>query len=193
MRTSRGVFLWSVLAVIGCSGPKPTPVELQAELLPARVALVLTPAAESLLVGTTGRISARAFGRLGNEMPWTTSRQIESSDSSVLSVAPDGALLARRVGFSRLRVSWIGRTSVSDSTTVGVGYRGVGTVRLIPVEGGCWVIATDPLTALEVLELPAAFRVDGLRVRIVARPRASGSFCMVGTGVTLDSVVTELP
>jgi hypothetical protein len=180
---------WLGLALAGChSATAPAP---PVESLPARVALVLTPGAESLFVGTSGRVSARAFDRLGNEMPWTASRRIESSDSSVLSVASDGALLARRVGFSRLRVSWVGRTSVSDSITVGVGYRGVGTVRLIPVEGGCWVIATDPLTALEVLELPAAFKVDGLRVRIVARPRATGSFCMVGIGASLDSIRAE--
>ena len=193
MRVWLDLPIWSALVVIGCSAPAPTPAERQGVSLPARVALVLSPSADSVRVGTSGRISARAFDAQGNEMPWTASRQIESSDSSVLSVAPDGALLARRVGFSRLRVSWIGTTWVSDSITVGVGYRGVGTVRFIPVEGGCWVIATDPLTALEVLELPAAFRVDGLRVRIVARPRASGSFCMVGTGVTLDSIVTEAP
>lgn len=192
MRTWRSVPIWSVLAVMGCSGPEPTPAELQGESLPARVALVLSPGAESLFVGTSGRISARAFDRQGNEMPWTAARQMESSDTGVLSVAADGALLARKVGFSRLRVSWIGTQWVSDSMTVGVGFRGVGTVRLTFIEGSCWVIVTDPLTALEV-EPPVAFRVDGLRVRIVARPRTTGSLCMVGTPVTLDSIRPETP
>jgi hypothetical protein len=35
--------------------------------------------------------------------------------------------------------------------------------------------------------------VDGLRVRIVARPTGGGDFCMVGTGVYLDSIAVDSP
>ena len=106
-------------------------------------------------------------------------------------VNPDGSVLARRVGFSRLRLTWAGNVYVQDSVLGAVGFRGVGTVRFIGVEGGCWVIRTELLAGLEAPLLPNAFKIDGLRVRIAARPAQIGSFCMVGTLVELDNIRVE--
>lgn len=162
-------------------------------LAPTRVTLNLTPDAAAFIVGTHGQVVGHAFDQAGHEIEWKGARRLVSSDSNVLQVSLDSIVVAGRVGFAQLLLSWLGPVAVSDSVSVAVGYHGSGTVRFIPVEGGCWVIETDPHTALYVPDLPSVYRVDGLRVRIVARPRGGGDFCMVGTGVDLDSVQVDTP
>lgn len=184
---------WSLLAGIACApvGAPPEPLEAP---VPAKVTITLTPAAETFVVGTYGQVSARIVDRAGVELEWSAPRRVEASDTSVLSVDANGVVLARRVGMSWLRVTWAGRVFVRDSVRVRVGIRGVGTVRFIAVEGGCWVIEADPRTAFEPTNLPTAFRAEGLRVRFAAGPsRFGGSFCMVGTLVDLDSIRIETP
>ena len=181
---------WVLLATLACS-PTATVTDQADGPVPAKVTLELAPAANSFVVGTSGHVTARALDRANREMVWRAPRRIESSDTSVLQVNPDGSVLARRVGFSRLRLTWAGNVYVQDSVLVAVGFRGVGTVRFVPVEGGCWVIRTELLAGLEAPLLPNAFKTDGLRVRIAARPAQFGSFCMVGTLVELDSIRVE--
>ena len=190
----------NVLAALGlailadCSPQESTPLGVPTVLAPVRVTLSLTPYATAFVVGTYGQMVGRAFDQAGREIAWTGARNLVSSDSSVLQVTPDNIVIARRVGFAQLRLSWLGPVAVSDSVTVAVGYRGNGTVRFVPFVGmNCWVVVTGPQSALYVPDLPSMFRVDGLRVRIVARPRGGGDFCMVGTGVDLDSVVVDTP
>ena len=56
-----------------------------------------------------------------------------------------------------------------------------GTVRFIPVEGGCWALRVNDAVQYEPLGLPAAFRVDGLEVRALLKLRDDlASICMVG-------------
>jgi heat shock protein HslJ len=62
----------------------------------------------------------------------------------------------------------------------------VGTVRQLPVEGGVWVIASDDGTHYNPLNLPEAFRVEGLAVEAEATLRDDvASIGMVGPLVTL--------
>ncbi|MHB1312919.1 MAG: hypothetical protein ACYC3L_12960 [Gemmatimonadaceae bacterium] len=182
----------SLLAGMACE-PRESPPEPVGPPVPAKVAITLTPAAESFVVGTSGQVSARIVDQAGAEMAWYAPRLIEATDSSVLGVDADGTVLARRVGASWLRVTWAGPVAVRDSVLVRVGVRGVGTVRFMPVEGGCWAIQTDPRTAYEPTNLPVTFRTDGLRVRFAAGPSRYGSFCMVGTLVDLDSIRVDAP
>ena len=187
MRAKTG---WALLATLACS-PTATVTDQTDGPIPAKVTLELAPAANSFVVGTSGQVTARALDRANREMVWRAPQRLESSDTSVLRVNQDGSVLARRVGFSRLRLTWAGNVYVQDSVLVAVGFRGVGTVRFNPVEGGCWVIRTELLAGLEAPLLPNAFKIDGLRVRIAARPAQFGSFCMVGTLVELDSIRVE--
>jgi hypothetical protein len=61
----------------------------------------------------------------------------------------------------------------------------VGTVRFIALEGGCWVIETAD-EVYEPIDLPEAFRTDGLGVSFEAVERTDmASICMVGTIVEL--------
>lgn len=184
----------SLLTLVDCSPQESTPVAVPTVLAPARVTLNLTPDAAAFIVGTHGQVVGHAFDQAGHEIEWKGARRLVSSDSNVLQVSLDSIVVARRVGFAQLQLSWLGPVAVSDSAPVAVGYRGSGTVRFIPFVGmDCWVIETDPHTALYVPDLPSVYRVDGLRVRIVARPRGGGDFCMVGTGVDLDSVQVDTP
>ncbi|MEJ2183717.1 MAG: hypothetical protein P8Y66_09345 [Nitrospirota bacterium] len=58
---------------------------------------------------------------------------------------------------------------------------GKGTVRFVDVEGGCWSIVDEEGRRYEPLNLPDAFRRDGLRVAFKARARSDvASACMVG-------------
>ena len=60
-------------------------------------------------------------------------------------------------------------------------FRVTGTVRFIPVEGGCWALRVSESLQYEPLGLPVAFRVDGLEVRALLTLRDDlGSICMVG-------------
>lgn len=57
----------------------------------------------------------------------------------------------------------------------------LGTVRFLPVEGGCWVIDARDNVRYEPIGLPEAFRVDGRAVIVTLRQRPDiGSYCMVG-------------
>ncbi|MEK6611852.1 MAG: hypothetical protein AABZ29_03600 [Gemmatimonadota bacterium] len=183
----------ALVAGIAC-GSADSSVEAKPEPVPARLAIALTPAAEAFEVGTIGQVDARIFNQAGEEMQWSAPRWIEASDSSVLRVNADGSILARRVGRSWLRVTWAGRVFVRDSVQVSVGVQGVGTVRFVAVEGGCWVIEANPLTAYLPTNLPSGLKTDRLRVRYAARPsKYDGDFCMVGTLVDLDSIRVDTP
>ncbi|MDH3455487.1 MAG: hypothetical protein OER90_01480 [Gemmatimonadota bacterium] len=60
-------------------------------------------------------------------------------------------------------------------------FRVIGTVRFIPVEGGCWALRVNDTVQYEPLGLPTAFRVHGLEVRALLKLRDDlGSYCMVG-------------
>ena len=65
----------------------------------------------------------------------------------------------------------------------------LGTVRLLPVEGGCWVIDASDGVRYEPIGLPDAFRQDGRSVSATLRQRPDlGSFCMVGRVVEVVSI-----
>lgn len=60
-------------------------------------------------------------------------------------------------------------------------FRVDGTVRFIPVEGGCWALRVNDAVQYEPLGLPVAFRIDGLEVRALLKLRDDlASICMVG-------------
>ena len=62
------------------------------------------------------------------------------------------------------------------------------TVRFVDIEGGCWTIVHDQ-RVYSPLDLPAEFRRDGLRVRVIFERRDDyGSICMVGPIVQLLSI-----
>ena len=183
---------WSSLVAMACAQPI-TPAEQAEEPVPAKVEIALTPVAETFVVGTYGLVSARVVDQAGAQMVWRAPRRIEASDASVLSVDTNGTVLARRVGVSWIRVTWAGRVLVRDSVKVPVGFRGVGTIRFLSFEGGCWVIETDPRTAYLPSNLPNTFKTDGLRVRFVARPSMHGNLCLVSPMVDLDSIRIESP
>jgi hypothetical protein len=163
------------------------------EPVPAKIEISFTPAAETFVVGMTGLVSARVRDQAGAEMVWRVPRRFEASDTSVLSVETNGTVLARRVGISWIRVTWAGQVLVRDSSKVPVGVRGVGTIRFLSFEGGCWVIETDPRTAYLPSNLPRAYKADGLRVRFVARPSEYGNLCLISPMVDLDSIRSEAP
>src|SRR5437879_4838451 len=71
--------------------------------------------------------------------------------------------------------------------------RGVdATVRFASaVEGGCWSIATTS-QVYQPVDLPAAFRIDGLAVHVVLRDAPGwASICMIGPLVHVDSIRTR--
>ena len=59
------------------------------------------------------------------------------------------------------------------------------------VEGGCWSITTTS-QVYQPVDLPAAFRVDGLAVHVVLRDAPGwASICMIGPLVHVDSIRTR--
>ena len=63
------------------------------------------------------------------------------------------------------------------------------TIRLLPLEGGCWVIEVAPDQRYEPVNLSPGFRTDGLKVRAVLRDAPNNaSTCMVGPLVFVDSI-----
>ena len=64
---------------------------------------------------------------------------------------------------------------------------GLGTVRFVEVEGGCWGIETAE-EFLEPTNLPAEFRVDGLRVIFEADGTDFASTCQIGPIVRLRDI-----
>lgn len=70
---------------------------------------------------------------------------------------------------------------------------GVGTVRFVDLEGGCWAIDLDGVGAadgerVQPANLEEEFRVDSLRVTIRARPVDAMSFCMLGRMVQVEAI-----
>jgi hypothetical protein len=82
-------------------------------------------------------------------------------------------------------VPLLGSCSSSDESTIAKD----GTIRFQDIEGGCWSIVAADSAVYEPLNLAGEFRVNGLRVSFVARPRAEmASICMVGQIVELISI-----
>jgi hypothetical protein len=185
----------AAIALLGLAcAPRESPPEPVIVRVPARIAMALTPGAESFVAGDTGRVTAQALDHAGLPMEWSAPRHIKASDSTVLSVTADGAVRALRLGRTWLTVTWAGAIPVRDSLRVTVAARSYGRMRFFSFEGGCWVIEVDARTAYSPTDLPVAYKVDGLRVRFTARPsRYDGDFCMVGTLVDLDSISVESP
>jgi hypothetical protein len=69
-----------------------------------------------------------------------------------------------------------------------------GTVHLLQISGGCWVIDTvDPETGvaerLEPIDLDPQYRVEGLEITFTAEPLPTyASICMAGRIVRLEGV-----
>lgn len=62
------------------------------------------------------------------------------------------------------------------------------TVRFSSLEGGCWSLATAN-AVYEPVNLPSAFRIDGLAVRVVLRDAPDRvSICMMAPLVYVDSI-----
>ena len=62
------------------------------------------------------------------------------------------------------------------------------TVRLLPVEGGCWVLSTAT-GRYQPVNLPDAYKSDGKAVRVVMRGATDMmSVCQVGPLVHVDSI-----
>ena len=62
------------------------------------------------------------------------------------------------------------------------------TVRLAPVEVGCWSIVT-PNHVYEPVDLPPAFRIDGLAVHVVLTEVPDwASICMIGPLVHVTNI-----
>jgi hypothetical protein len=62
------------------------------------------------------------------------------------------------------------------------------TVRHNPVEGGVWLLETKDGSLYRPLELPAAFRQDGLEVKVRGRVVERASIAMIGTDFELDGI-----
>jgi hypothetical protein len=80
--------------------------------------------------------------------------------------------------------------TAARNKTVGPGYMygANATVRLIPIEGGCWVLDT-PLGRYQPLTMPSTFQIDGLAVyAVVSTAPDYASICMVAPMVTLDTI-----
>ncbi len=62
------------------------------------------------------------------------------------------------------------------------------TVRLLPVEGGCWVLSTAT-GRYQPVNLPDEYKSDGKAVRVVMRGATDTmSVCQVGPLVHVDSI-----
>lgn len=62
------------------------------------------------------------------------------------------------------------------------------TVRLLPVEGGCWVLSTAT-GRYQPVNLPDEYKTDGKAVRVVMRGATEMmSICQVGPLVHVDSI-----
>lgn len=71
----------------------------------------------------------------------------------------------------------------SDPSTIGA------TVRLVGIEGGCWILDADNGTRYEPIGLPDKYRVNGRRVRVTVKPRTNASStCMVGDLVDIVTI-----
>jgi len=67
-----------------------------------------------------------------------------------------------------------------------------GTIRFVPVEGGCWALETDQ-GFYEPVGLPQSLRHDGQRVQAwISQPGNLASICQIGTLVRVDSIVPLL-
>jgi len=67
--------------------------------------------------------------------------------------------------------------------------RGNATVRFATLEGGCWSIVTTANKVYEPVDLPSAFRIDGLAVDVVLSDAPGwASICMIGPLVHVDQI-----
>ena len=66
-----------------------------------------------------------------------------------------------------------------------------GTIRHIDLEGGFWGIVADDGKQYDPLNLDAAYRRDGLRVRVEAIPRQRFGTHMWGTYIEILSISKE--
>jgi hypothetical protein len=65
------------------------------------------------------------------------------------------------------------------------------TVRFVDMEGGCWALDT-PQGRYEPLELPTAYKRDGLAVAVVLRGPAGGAtICQMAPLALVDSIRTR--
>ena len=66
------------------------------------------------------------------------------------------------------------------------------TVRFVALEGGCWVVETTLGARYEPVNLPPAYRVDGLSVHVVLRDAPDMvSYCMVAPLVRIDTITSS--
>jgi hypothetical protein len=83
-------------------------------------------------------------------------------------------------------------TSPSGVVVTGDVIRGTGTVRFMTLEGGFFAIHGDDGIVYDPMNLPAAFRRDGTRVRFEARIRRDlGGIHMVGPIVEVLSITAN--
>ena len=62
------------------------------------------------------------------------------------------------------------------------------SVRLAPIETGCWLLDTPEGTFLPA-NLPSQYRLQGMPVHVVMRgDTGAASICMMGAMVSLDSI-----
>jgi hypothetical protein len=83
-----------------------------------------------------------------------------------------------------------GGEPATDTLSVGPIISGAvdATIRLVRIEGGCWVIDTNDKNHLPT-NLPAEYRVDGLRVRVRFHElRNAASVCQLGPVVTIETI-----
>src|SRR5690242_1548814 len=97
-----------------------------------------------------------------------------------------GIILGAAVGCSTDKIATWAAPGVPPTGLVTI----MGTTRLAPVEVGCWTLVT-PQRRYEPVNLPTAFRIDGLMVRAVVHPVSGASLCMVGDLVAVDTIQTR--
>lgn len=83
---------------------------------------------------------------------------------------------ARRIGAWTVAVSLLW-AAVAGCDTLGPDLSTDAEIRFSDIEGGCWMVDTSE-RSYEPINLPEAFKVDGLAVRIEAELVSDrGSFC----------------
>lgn len=66
------------------------------------------------------------------------------------------------------------------------------SIRFVDIEGGCWTIVTASGRRYEPVNLGAAFRTDGLQVRVVLRDAPDwASICQTAPLVSIDSISSQ--
>jgi len=93
--------------------------------------------------------------------------------------------LPRQRTFSALVAAFtIACTSPTATSSVDATVRFAATV-----EGGCWSLVTPTNKVYEPVDLPSAFRINGLAVRVALRDAPGwASTCMIGQLVHVESI-----